>query len=79
MLDHYNRAEFPKDLIPKVRELGINGLGIKGFGSPELSTIEAGAMLFEISKIDLSVASFVVVHNSIGMSVIDLVGSDEQK
>jgi glutaryl-CoA dehydrogenase len=32
-----------------------------------------------MAKIDGSIASFFVVHNSVGMAVIDALGSDEQK
>ena len=52
---------------------------MKGFGSPGLTTLEAGAMVYELAKADLSLASFILVHNAIGMSIIEALGSDEQK
>lgn len=54
-------------------------MNLKGYGSPEFSSIEAGVMMYEISKKDLSVASFFAVHQFIGMAVIDALGDQEQK
>jgi hypothetical protein len=34
IIPYYEKADFPFFVLPKVRELGICGLGIKGFGSP---------------------------------------------
>ena len=38
-----------------------------------------GAICYEISKIDASIGTFLTVHNSIGMGVVDLLGSEEQR
>lgn len=50
---------------------------IKGYGSPGLSTLEAGAVIYEIAKRDGSAATFLLVHNAIGMAVIDALGDEE--
>jgi len=34
-------------------------------------------MIYEIAKRDCSIASFMIVHNGIGMAVIDSLGNDE--
>ena len=73
----YEQASFPPKVIDKFRQLKITGLQIKGYGSPGLSTVEAGAMLYEIAKRDGSMASFFTVHNAIGLSVINALGDDE--
>ena len=75
----YDEARFPTEVIDKLRQLKITGLQIKGYGSPGLTTVEAGAMLFEIAKRDGSIASFFTVHNAIGLSVINALGDEEQK
>jgi len=64
-------------VIDKIRETGINGFTIKDFGGPGLNMIESGALCYELAKRDASVASFIVVHNLIGMSVVDLLGNEE--
>lgn len=53
-------------IIPKIQALGINGLTIKGHGGPGMTCLEMGAMAYELAKRDASVATFVLVHNSIG-------------
>ena len=77
LLPYIESTEFPMFLIDKLKALGVNGLNIKGYGSPGLSTLEAGAICYEIAKCDGSVATFLLVHNAIGMAVIDALGDDE--
>ena len=77
LLPHLEATTFPTWLPDKIKPLGINGLQIKGYGSPGLSTLESGANIFEMAKRDGSVATFFLVHNSIGMAVIDALGDQE--
>ena len=79
LIPYNENTEFPPWLVSKLKPLGINGLQIKGHGSPELSTLEAGAICYELAKRDACVSSFFVVHNCIGMAVIDALGDEEQK
>ena len=74
---YYESATFPTWILDHLRQLGINGLTIKGYGSPGLSTVEMGAVVFEIAKRDAGLASFMLVHNAIGMAVVDSLGDDE--
>lgn len=75
--EHVNATTFPFELIPKVRELGIGGYEIKGYNGAGFSTFETGSVIFELAKSDASMATFVTVHNSIGCSVVNLLGSEE--
>ena len=79
LLPHVEATTFPTWLPDKLKPLGINGLTIKGYGSPGLSTLEAAASIYEIAKRDGSASTFLLVHNSIGMNVIDGLGDEEQK
>jgi alkylation response protein AidB-like acyl-CoA dehydrogenase len=54
-------------------------LTIKDFGSPALSIVESGSIIYEIAKRDGSIATFFLVHNSIGMAVVDVLGDEEQR
>lgn len=76
---HVDTAAFPFFMIDKIKPIGVNGASIKGFGSPGLNTLETGAMVYELAKRDGSVATFVLVHNAIGMAVVDKLGDEEQK
>ena len=79
LLPHVEAATFPDWIIDKLKPIGLNGLNMKGYGSPGLSTLEAGACCYEIAKYDVSIATFLLVHNAIGMAVIDGLGDEEQK
>lgn len=94
LIPYYNKAEFPlfplkivKHILKliyflqadKIREAGFSGLYIKDYGGPGLSTIETGAIAYELTKKDGSIATFVLVHNSLGTATIDKLGNDEQK
>jgi alkylation response protein AidB-like acyl-CoA dehydrogenase len=76
---YYESATFPEWVLEKLRSLKINGLTIKGYGSPGLSTLEMGSIVFEIAKRDAGLASFMLVHNAIGMAVVNSLGDEEQK
>jgi alkylation response protein AidB-like acyl-CoA dehydrogenase len=44
-----------------------------------LNSLECGAVTYELAKVDASITTFVLVHNSIGMAVIDALASEEQR
>ncbi len=74
-----NKSEFPEELKEALLQTGLNGFHIKDFGGPGLSQMEVAAGIFELAKIDASAATFLAVHNSIGMQVVDMLGSEEQR
>lgn len=41
-----------------MKEIGVCGFNCKGYGSPELTVIETGAILYEIGKYDMGLALF---------------------
>lgn len=41
--------------------------------------MEAAAIVYEIARKDGGAATFLLVHNAIGMAVIDALGDEEQK
>lgn len=77
--NHVDRTDLPLFMTEKIKPLGINGLQIKGYGSPGLTTLEAGSIIYEFAKRDGSVCTFFLVHNAIGMSVVATLGDEEQK
>jgi glutaryl-CoA dehydrogenase len=79
LIKHLNNCEFPYEIVPELLKTGANGFHIKDFGGPNLSQFAVGAVAYEMGKIDASVATFLAVHNSIGMQVIDMLGNDEQR
>ena len=77
--DHWERAEFPFELVPKLAALGIVGTTIEGYGCPGFSALGGGLVSRELSRADGSLNTFFAVHSGLAMGAIDLLGSEEQK
>jgi len=72
--------------IEKFAELKVNGLDAKGFGSPvkpihftcqELNIVDTGAIFYELARWDASIATFFIVSNCLGISVVEKCGSED--
>src|SRR3984957_17495022 len=70
---------FPFELLPAVKELGIGGLGMQGYGCAGGSLALLGFALMEMARIDPSFATFFGVHGGLAMGSIYIDGSEEQK
>ncbi len=77
--DHWERAEFPFELVPKLAELGVAGTTIEGHGCPGMSRLAAGIVSRELARADGSFNTFFGVHSGLAMGSIALLGSEEQK
>jgi glutaryl-CoA dehydrogenase len=76
---YWDRAQFPFEIIPKFKELGVTGGPIQGFGSPGLSLVGAGLISQELARGDSSIATFYGVHSGLAMGSIAILGSKEQR
>ena len=76
---YWERDEFPFELLPKVKALGIAGLPYEGYGCPGKSTMLMGFVMMEIARIDASFSTFFGVHTGLAMGSIHVCGSEEQK
>ena len=70
---------FPFELLPAVKELGIGGLGMHGYGCAGGSLALVGFAQMEAARIDPSFATFLGVHNGLAMGSIYIDGSEQQK
>src|SRR6058998_3343642 len=70
---------FPFELLPAIKELGIGGVGLKGYGCRGGSSLLAGLVAMELARVDASIATFLGVHSGLAMSSIYFGGSEEQK
>src|ERR1700721_2702635 len=70
---------FPFELLPAVKELGIGGLGMQGYGCPGGSLALLGFVQMEIARIDPSFSTFMGVNTGLAMGSIYIDGSEEQK
>src|SRR5689334_24834579 len=77
--DYWVRDQFPFDLLPEVKKLGIGGLAMKGYGCAGGSLALLGFVQMESARIDPSFATFFGVHVGLAMGSIHIDGSEEQK
>jgi glutaryl-CoA dehydrogenase len=78
--DHWDRAEFPFDVLPGLGELGIMG----GTFSPEYgcagwNNVAYGLAIAELARGSGSLATFLHVQSGLAMAAIHELGSEEQK
>ena len=75
----YERAEFPLEIVPRMAEMGLLGMHIKGYGCPGRTSVEYGLAALELEAGDSGLRTFVSVQGSLAMSAIAKHGSEEQK
>lgn len=79
MTEYWEKAEFPFHVVPKLAALRIAGGTIKGYGCPGLSVTASAITTAEVSRVDASCSTFILVHSSLAMLTIALCGSEAQK
>ncbi|MBI2321109.1 MAG: acyl-CoA dehydrogenase family protein [Chloroflexi bacterium] len=77
--DCFERAEFPKQLIPRLAELGLLGMDLEGYGCAGLNYTSYGLACQELERGDSGLRSFVSVQTSLCMYPIRTFGSEEQR
>jgi len=70
---------FPFELLPALKELGIGGVGMHGYGCAGGSLSLLGFVQMEIARVDPSFSTFMGVHDGLAMGSIYIDGSEEQK
>lgn len=79
MAQFWEKAEFPFHVVPKLGALCIAGGTIEGYGCPGLSVTASAVASAEVSRVDASCGTFILVHSSLAMLTIALCGSEAQK
>ncbi|TMD05839.1 MAG: acyl-CoA dehydrogenase [Chloroflexi bacterium] len=79
IVDHYERATFPMELVPELAKLGLLGMHLHGYGAAGMNNVMYGLACQELERGDSGLRSFVSVQGSLCMFPIDRYGSDEQK
>jgi len=77
--EHWEAATMPTSLYGGLRDLGIVGTTIQGFGCPGMSHTAAGLVAQELSRGDGSVNTINAVQSGLVMGAIARFGSEEQK
>jgi glutaryl-CoA dehydrogenase len=77
--DCHTREEFPRQLIPRMAELGLFGAHLTGYGCAGLSAVAYGLICQELEAGDSGLRSMASVQGSLAMYSIWRWGSEEQK
>jgi glutaryl-CoA dehydrogenase len=77
--DHYEQGTFPKEVIPKMGELGFYAPNLEGYGSPNVSETAYGILMQELEACDSGLRSMASVQGALVMYPIHAYGSEEQK
>ena len=77
--DWYERAYFPRELVPELGALGLLGMHLQGHGCAGRSAVEYGLAAMELEAGDSGIRTFVSVQGSLAMTAISRHGSQEQK
>ena len=72
-------AEFPREIVPALAEVGMLGTSLSGYGCPGLSAVQYGLGAMEVEAGDSGIRTFVSVQGSLAMTAIHKWGSEEQK
>jgi glutaryl-CoA dehydrogenase len=76
---YWERDEFPFELVPRIAGLNIVGDTMVGYGTTPMSAVGSGLVMYEVSRVDGSIATFLGVHVGLAMQSIYQLGSEEQK
>ena len=68
--DYWEHAAFPFELVPRMAKLTLGGATIKGYGCPGQSVLGTAMAVIEIARVDASMSTFIMVHNSLAMLTI---------
>jgi len=77
--DHWDRAEFPHDIIAGLSRVGVIGMAFPETWPFETTAVFRGWVALELARIDASVATYVGVQNGLAMGAIGVCGSPEQR
>lgn len=81
IIEEYNRdSKFPKQLIPKMAEMGLFGPTLPSkYECAELNNVAYGLIMQELERGDSGIRSFASVQSALVMYPIFTFGSEQQK
>ena len=76
---HYEKATFPRELIPEFGEMGLLGSTLTGYGCMGMNPVAYGLTMIELERQDSGIRSFCSVQSALAMWPISAFGTEEQK
>lgn len=77
--DNYIQHHFPKDLFPKLGELGVLGANLQGYGCAGLGEVSYGLIMQELERGDSGIRSAVSVQGALCMFPIHAYAKENLK
>ncbi len=77
--EHYERATFPKELIPEFAEMGFLGSSLQGYGCAGMNPVAYGLTMIELERQDSGIRSFCSVQSALAMWPIYTYGDEAQR
>jgi glutaryl-CoA dehydrogenase len=77
--DHWDRAEFPMQVVRPLAELGVFGMPWEEVRPFENSAVFRGWVALELGRVDASIATLVGMQNGLVMGAVGVCGSAEQR
>ncbi len=75
-----NAQHFPKELLPKLAELGLMGIQFpEALGGAGMSAVDYCICIEELARVDPSVSLSVAAHNGLGAAHIAMFGNEAQQ
>jgi len=75
----FSREEFPRQLVPRLGELGVFGANLQGYGCAGMNNVAYGLVMQELERGDSGLRSMASVQGGLAMYGIYAYGSEEQK
>ncbi len=75
----FSREEFPRQLVPRMGELGVFGANLHGYGCAGMNNVAYGLVMQELERGDSGLRSMASVQGSLAMYGIYAYGSEAQK
>ncbi|APJ03072.1 acyl-CoA dehydrogenase family protein [Silvanigrella aquatica] len=79
IMENYERAVFPQEVIKEMGALGLLGCNLAGYGCAGLDEVSYGLIMKELERGDSGLRSVASVQSSLAMYAIHTFGSEEQK
>jgi glutaryl-CoA dehydrogenase len=77
--DYWDRAEFPREILPAFHEQPVFGMQWDETKSFENSAVYRGWVALELARVDASIATYVGVQNGLALGAVAVCGSPEQR
>ena len=77
--DYWDKAEFPKQILPGLHATGTVGLSFEETRIFENSAVFRGWVALELARVDASISTYVGVQNGLTLGAIAVTGSQAQR